>query len=311
MLRIDVHQHLWSERLVDALAARRRPPYVRRDGRRWKLTVPGEAASAVEVDRGRAAERLHLDGLDLAMLSLSSLLGVEALPRDEAAPLLGAYHDTLDELPGEFRGWGALPLREAVAADVDRVLARGACGVCIPAGAIATPAGIERLEPMLARIEQRGAPLFVHPGPDPFEGPAAPVGGPAWFPALTSYVASMNAAWHAFVAVGRSRLRRLQVVFAMLAGGAPLHLERLTARGGSAAGALDRRLFYDTSSYGSQAIAAMVGVVGLDQLLHGSDRPVVAPPAPPGPLGSAGWEAMTRTNPARVFGRASRRLAQA
>src|SRR3954451_17800299 len=83
--------------------------------------------------------------------------------------------------------------------------------------------------------------------------------------------------------------------------GAPLHLERLVARGGPGARAFDRNLSYDTSSYGARAIDAMVRVVGIDQLVHGSDRPVVAPPAPPGPLGAAAWEAMTRTNPARLF----------
>jgi 6-methylsalicylate decarboxylase len=90
-------------------------------------------------------------------------------------------------------------------------------------------------------------------------------------------------------------------VFAMLAGGAPLHLERLIARGGPAARALDRGIYYDTSSYGSHAIGAMVRAVGIGQLVHGSDRPVVAPPPPPGPLGEKAWEAMTRTNPARLF----------
>jgi hypothetical protein len=111
----------------------------------------------------------------------------------------------------------------------------------------------------------------------------------------------MNAAWHAFVAVGRKLLPELRLVFAMLAGGAPLHVERLLARGGPGARAFDQNLFYDTSSYGERAIQATVNVVGIDQLVHGSDRPVVAPPAPPGPLGAAAWEAMTRTNPGRVF----------
>jgi hypothetical protein len=103
----------------------------------------------------------------------------------------------------------------------------------------------------------------------------------------------------------------LRVVFAMLAGGAPLHLERLAARGGPAARAFDRNLFYDTSSYGSRAIDAMVRVVGIDQLVHGSDRPVVAPPPAPGPLGVAAWEAMTRSNPARLFSTSTRRLVTA
>ena len=62
----------------------------------------------------------------------------------------------------------------------------------------------------------------------------------------------------------------------MLAGLAPLHAERLFARGGPAP-AVDPLCFYDCSSYGSRAVAAIGEVVGRSQILYGSDRPVVDP----------------------------------
>ena len=305
MLRIDVHQHLWTGPLVEALARRSRPPFIRRSGHVWELTVPGEAPATIDVIGDQVSTRgalVHLDGLDLAMLSLSAVLGVEGLVRDEADDVLNAYEFGIAGLPASFSAWGALPLRDALPADAERLLDRGFPGLSIPAGALSTPARLERVGPLLEVVQRRAAPIFVHPGPDPFAA-QAPAGGEAasWFPAMTSYIAQMNAAWHTFVAAGRKQLPDLRVVFAMLAGGAPLHLERLTARGGPVARAFDRNLYYDTSSYGERAIDAMVRVVGIDQLLHGSDRPVVAPPAPPGPLGAAAWEAMTRTNPARLF----------
>jgi predicted TIM-barrel fold metal-dependent hydrolase len=80
-----------------------------------------------------------------------------------------------------------------------------------------------------------------------------------------------------------------------------LHQERYLARGGPSAAASDPLTFYDTSSYGERALDAAVRVVGIDQLVYGSDRPVVDP-APPTLLGKAAAEAMLRTNPARVFG---------
>src|SRR5206468_5935377 len=124
--------------------------------------------------------------------------------------------------------------------------------------------------PLLERLERRAAPLFVHPGPDPWAPiPDAPAGAPVWWPALTGYVAGLHAAWHAFVGHGRRLLPELTVVFAALAGGAPLHLERLAARGGPASRALDRGIYFDTSSYGARAIDAMVRVVGIDQIVHG------------------------------------------
>jgi hypothetical protein len=52
-------------------------------------------------------------------------------------------------------------------------------------------------------------------------------------------------------------------------------------RGGPAQALCDRRVFHDTSSYGARSIDAVVRCVGIDQLVYGSDRPVVD--APDGP----------------------------
>ena len=122
---------------------------------------------------------------------------------------------------------------------------------------------------------------------------------------MTTYVSdSMNAAWHAFAAWGRLSHPDLRVVFAMLAGGAPLHLERSIARDGPAVAISDRNLFYDTSSDGERALDAAGRTVGIDQLVYGSDAPVIDPPSPD-LLGPAAAEAMLRTNPARLMGETS------
>ena len=41
-MRIDVHQHLWTEPLIAALSRRRRAPYVRRVADGWALRVESE-----------------------------------------------------------------------------------------------------------------------------------------------------------------------------------------------------------------------------------------------------------------------------
>ncbi len=87
----------------------------------------------------------------------------------------------------------------------------------------------------------------------------------------------MQAAWLTFATLGRREHPRLRVVFAMLAGGAPLLSERLAARGGPAVDLHDPLSFYDTSSYGPAAVEAMARRVGGEQLVYGSDRPVVEP----------------------------------
>jgi hypothetical protein len=307
MIPTDVHQHLWSETLLGLLAARTRPPLLRRAGSEWVLRIDGEPEVAVELtahDPEARARSLRDAGIDRALVCASSPLGIEALPPEDAAPLLDAHNDDSLALGEPFGAWGAvaLGLADAGADGVDRLLDRGAVGICLPAAALTGRTGLARCAQVLDRLERRSAPLLVHPGPAPWG--ARPRGAddvPEWWPAVTDYVAQMSAAWHTFVAWGRPAHPELRVVFAMLAGGAPLHLERLDARGGPVDAAHDPGLFYDTSSYGARAIDAMVRSVGIDQLVHASDCPVISRPGTP-PLGQAAEVAMRVTNPARLLG---------
>jgi hypothetical protein len=305
MRSTDVHQHLWSDALVAALTRRREPPRIRRSGRGWVLRLHDEPECRFDPaahDPDARAALLRRDRIQRALLCISGPLGVEALDRPAAEPLLAAHNATARALGRGFDTWGAVSLRPSDPDDVDALLDAGAVGISLPAGALSGARGLDRVGALLERLERRDAPLLVHPGPSPWApSPYADDAAPGWWPAMTRYVADMNAAWHAFAAFGRSDHPHLRVVFAMLAGGAPLHAERLTARGGPATAAADDRLFYDTSSYGVRAIDALVRCVGIDQLVHGSDRPVVDPPSR-SPLGPAAHEAMVGANVARLLG---------
>ena len=285
MTRIDVHQHIWTEPLVQALADREELPFVRREHGLTVLFLAGERPYVIDLGAEAPARRAALveqDGLDRALLCLSSPLGIEALPREQSVPLIGAYHEGALALGGPFGVWGAVALDRLDPGDVDRALRRGCVGLSLPAGALAGVAAISRLHPLLERLEQYDAPLLVHPGPGPGSAasPAraqASLGDPLWWPALTGYVADMHAAWLAFLTAGRASYPQLRVIFSMLAGLAPLHAERLSSRGGPRLRLADPLVFYDTSSYGPSAVATLDEVVGRRQLLYGSDRPVVEP----------------------------------
>ena len=276
-MRIDVHQHLWTEPLIEALESRSRLPFARRDDRLCTIHLGGESPSVVDLDSERAGPRVALlerDGIDRALIALSSPLGIEALPREEARVLIDAHLDGVQALGDQFAAWGPVALDGLRRDDVDAVLERGCVGVSLPAGAFAPPSSIDRLSPVFARLEQLDLPLFVHPGPGLGWRPGdCSLADPLWWPALTGYVAQMQAAWLAFAALARRSHPRLRVVFAMLAGGAPLLSERLQARGGPDCDLRDPNCFYDTSSYGPVAVEAMARRVGAGQLLYGSDRP--------------------------------------
>ncbi|MEU5884649.1 amidohydrolase [Spirillospora sp. NPDC047279] len=292
MQSVDIHQHLWSAPFVAALRDRRTPPYL--DG--WTLYLDGEPPFEVDPDDHDVALRaglLKADGVERALVSLSSPLGVEWLPPDEARPLLDAYHAGAAALPEPFGSWAAAPVREIDAAGLGRDLDRGFAGLQLPATALLDPAGYDRCGPLLHVLEERGLPLFVHPGPAPGAD-----GVPAWWAALVPYVQQMHAAWFAFRAFGRPRHPRLRVCFAMLAGLAPLHGERLAARGGGR-GEVDPAAFVETSSYGPRAADAVVRALGVDVIVHGTDRPYAGPADLA--LGEAARHAFRVTNPHRLL----------
>ena len=90
-MTVDIHQHLWPAPLVETLRRRAGPPRLRD----WTLELTGQPPEPIDPRRHdpslRAAEA-RADGLELALVSLSSPLGIEYLPAAEAAELLDAYH---------------------------------------------------------------------------------------------------------------------------------------------------------------------------------------------------------------------------
>jgi hypothetical protein len=284
-MKIDVHQHIWTEPLVQALATRSELPFVRSENGLTVLYLAGERPYVIDLASEAPSERAALvefDGLDRALVCLSSPLGIEWLAREQALALIDAYHDGALSLEEPFGVWAAIALERADPDDVDRALARGCVGLSLPAGALASVEAVASLRPVLARLEAHNAPLLVHPGPRMTAGAVrnaveTSLGDPLWWPALTGYVAGIQAAWLAFLVAGRPRHPRLRVIFSMLAGLAPLHAERLSSRGGPCPSLPDPLVFYETSSYGPAAVQVLADLVGPQQLLYGSDRPVVEP----------------------------------
>jgi predicted TIM-barrel fold metal-dependent hydrolase len=290
--RVDVHQHIWTHELLDALSERNRLPFVRRTDGLAVLHCAGEQAWAIDLESETAetrAELAHADGLDRVLIAPSSPIGIEALPREEAQTLIDAHMAGVESLGSQFAPWGPIALDHPDPEDVDALLARGCVGITLPAGTLAGPDALREIEPVLARAETLQTTVFVHPGP----ARGSSLSEPLWWAALTDYVSQMQAAWLTFATLGRRRHPRLRILFAILAGGAPLHAERLAARGGPPLELRDPLTFYETSSYGPAAIEALARQVGPDQLVYGSDRGVIDPPR-------TGWDEALQANAARL-----------
>jgi 6-methylsalicylate decarboxylase len=295
-MSVDLHQHLWPEPFLAALRERRSGP--RLDG--WELHLPGERSYLVnpaDHDAGLRAALARDDGDELVCVAPSAALGLDRLPPVQTGELATAWLDGALALPEPFRVWAMAGIQEPDPGALREALERGAIGLEVAADVLAAPDGLDRLAPLLAVLEDAGAALLVHPGPA--GGHDAP-GRPAWWAPVVPYVAQLHAAWWAWAAAGRDRHPRLRVCFAALAGLGPLHAERRRARGGGRS-VVDPLTFVETSSYGTQAVDAVVRALGIDVVCHGSDRPYADPPRPA--LGAAALHAIRTTNPGRLFAR--------
>jgi hypothetical protein len=289
--QIDVHQHLWPQTFLEALRRRNTPPYL--SG--WSLHTAHDAP--YELDPADHAPGLRATAdpdTATVLLSLSTPIGVEELPPDEAQPLLDAWHLGVAALGGRYRGWAGITRDEPDLVGLKDLFGAGFVGLQVSAGWLATPSEIERSAPVLELCQDAGVPVFVHPGPTA----EAVRSAPDWWPATVDYPIQQLRAWWSWYSAGRSLLPHLRICFAAGAGLAPAHAERFAARSGQSF-ALDRDVFVDTSSYGPRGLDSLIRILGIDNLVYGTDRPYAGPTDPQ--AGPQATRAIRVTNPQRLL----------
>src|SRR4029077_3093017 len=105
---------------------------------------------------------------------------------------------------------------------------------------------------------RRGGPFVcVLPG-----AAAPPPGAPSWWTAIVDYTSEMQAAYIAWLATGAARSPDLDVLFPILAGGAPIQLERMAARGVDERSAMLQHIWFDTATYGRRALDLAMSTYG-------------------------------------------------
>jgi hypothetical protein len=266
----------------------------------WTLELPREsfAIDPPAHDPELRAAQAAADGLDVVCVAASAALGLDRLPASEAEELSSAWLDGALALPAPFRAWATATLEAPDPNALSDALGRGAVGLELAADALAAPEALDRLAPLLDVLDAAHRPLLVHPGPT--DGCDAD-GRPVWWTPVVPYVTQLHAAWWAWADGGRDRFPDLPVCFAALGGLGPLHGERHRARGGRG-GAIDPLTFVETSSYGTRAVDAVIRVLGIDVVCHGSDRPYATPSALA--LDDAAIHAIRTRNPGRLLAHA-------
>jgi len=256
---VDVHQHLLPPAFIEALRRRKAPPRI--VGAELEIVEGRFAFDPAEHELESRIAALDRQGTDVAVLSLQSTFGHDALRPGERAELVAAWEDGIAEVVvnarGRFVALGAGPTRP------------GFVGSCVGSDALADP---EALAAVVESVRRRGGFVLVHPSGGP-----VPPNVPGWWGAITLYTAQMQAAYLAWLARGQERWPDVAIVFSILAGGGPFQLERLGSRGIDVRSVLHRNLFFDTASYGRRALELCVETFGVEQIVYGSDVPVVDP----------------------------------
>lgn len=261
MASFDLHQHLWPGSFAAALGRRGSPPFLTRDGD--LVTREGRfAINLTDHDPEARLRALDRDGIDVAVLSLQTSLGLDDLAPSEREDLEETWMRGVLEIvsasAGRFRAFSPAVIRDDFA------------GITLGASTLLE---LERVARVLDTAAERNGLVFIHP--DAGRPPSS--SRPDWWEWSVGYPAQMSEAYLAWLDSGRERWPTLRIVFAILAGGAPFQLERLIHQGVHVRSALDPNTYFDVATYGRRAIELLIETFGVHQLVYGSDTPVVDP----------------------------------
>jgi predicted TIM-barrel fold metal-dependent hydrolase len=170
-MTIDMHAHWVPDALCAALRTRTTAPLIERrdDGREWLTSSfgPGPLAPP-ETLESRLAE-MDKAGVGHAVLSVTPVYGIEALPAAEALPLCRAINDALSAAcaayPARFSALATLPTGDMAATleEFARVMALpGMVGALLPGDGFLSKQRAEFFRPVFAAADRISAIFLVH-----------------------------------------------------------------------------------------------------------------------------------------------------
>jgi predicted TIM-barrel fold metal-dependent hydrolase len=290
---IDCHAHWIPPAVADALRRRRAVPRID-STQAGEIFVSYQGARPFDAALGDLEHRRSLmrrSRIDVQVLSLAGLFGIDCLPADESVPLVHAFNDAVIEVqrtdPHEFIGLAALPLVDIAlaCAELERSCAAGLRGAILPADGFRTLTSAARFLPLFEVGERHRCHFFVHPGP--VESP----------PEANVRDTGYDNGWHRRIVLEtQARLSEVMMTLnqsdyldafphvtvqvANLGGTIAFLYERMDevsrerGEGFRLALASLSRCYVDTASFGPRAIEMAVACFGEERVLLGTDCPI-------------------------------------
>ncbi|HLI21392.1 MAG TPA: amidohydrolase family protein [Stellaceae bacterium] len=182
-MAVDMHFHWGPKGFADALRQRTVRPMIQRgeDGAEYFYSSfnPNKLPADHDSVDARLAE-MDKNGVQHAVLSMSPVTGIEALPLQDALPLARAYNDAVAEVckahPSRFSGFAILPVGNMSAAvtEFERVMDMpGMIGAVLPGDGFLTEKRAQKFAPLMEAANKRHAVFLVHYGKLP-DDPEAP-----------------------------------------------------------------------------------------------------------------------------------------
>jgi predicted TIM-barrel fold metal-dependent hydrolase len=296
-MAIDMHAHYLPPALADMLRERKYLPRIERvaDGKELFHRPFGTTdfdPAYVEIER-RIDMLQDLD-IEIQLLSLPGLIGIDSLPIEESLPMMQTFNDSLSDVlhrfPDQFFGLAGLPMADI--GEAARELRRGVTefgfiGAILPINFFATVEDAKKLAPLFQIGDEFKLHFFVHPGRRPDEVVPTLIAAetrPGWpgilplralkvqsniaratvtllysdfldqYPDITLHVANLGGTYP----MVEERIDNLSMVRRP---GLPSVTERA------------RKIYADCGSLGPQAIELAVEVFGADRILLGTDTP--------------------------------------
>ena len=323
---IDAHAHVIPPALVDAMRDGLAPDGVRLEpdgGRTWVVHRQGYRYPLPDDFHDVPARLATMDrhGIDAALLSIAPplfLYWIEPQAGVAAARLINdAIAGMVAKAPGRFTGLATLPLQDPAAAVAELrrcVRAHGFRGAQIGPHAEGVPLDDERLRPVLAAAADEGVPLIIHPyyvgsspGLDDFY--LTNLQGNPWQTAVCASRLILSGTLDALPGLG--------LVLVHGGGHLPYQMGRLDhghrvrpeAQGCvHPPSAYARRFHYDTLTHSPAAARWLIGQVGADRVVLGTDTPFDMGAGSLGTqldgaqLGETDRQAIAHVNAERLFG---------